>query len=244
MRGFGWIMLPIASALAGAATPAAATVTLVTDQAAFLAAHPEVAAQSFTGAGDANGALTLRPGATGMPVTLTGQCDRGAACLSNAFGHLFTIDDDIARHCANAIPADPTPQLSTCMYDHDVGGADWPDDGSGVPFSYLLHVETGGSDVGLLLYGNGATIDYSVDDLTGSVSFPGWNGTTTFLGFAGDGPISATIQSNRPIEILSLSAPDGVPEPATWLAMVSGFALMGGALRASRRRNRRMRAAG
>jgi len=71
------------------------------------------------------------------------------------------------------------------------------------------------------------------DGSTVSGDFTGDSGAG-FLGFVGDGVVSATLSSDVGFAFGDFYVTEGtgaVPEPATWAMMIGGFALVGGAMR-------------
>lgn len=80
------------------------------------------------------------------------------------------------------------------------------------------------------------TLDLS-DGSSVSASYDG-NGGAGFLGFAGAGVTGFTVSSAADFAIgdfYTAGSTGAVPEPATWLLMMLGFGLVGGALRSQRR---------
>jgi hypothetical protein len=109
-------------------------------------------------------------------------------------------------------------------------------------FTEFLTISTTTSALGLYLggYDGAETVDYTVDGVSGSVAL-GANRQQSFIGF-GDvsGPVSVTFDSPAELDVTTFATGDvsAAPEPSTWALLIAGIAVVGGAIRMNRGRDR------
>ncbi|WP_253717404.1 PEPxxWA-CTERM sorting domain-containing protein [Sphingomonas sp. AP4-R1] len=215
----------LAALAAACATPAAATISIFSSKADFVAANAPLAEETFDGVtvnrqiGQVPfdvGGFTLRVGANNAIPTTIGRALPG--------GGPYNFDQTDPYLFANL------GRNETLIFTFDT-----PIFAFGADFDGLNNQFDGGSRTSFFVGTTQVALPIAAED--GLISFFGVQSTEAFTSvtFRGIVPAnSSTYESVGIDNVLFGGAPAAVPEPASWAMFIGGFGLIGGALRRRR----------